>query len=167
MNENLREKYYLVQFKIFQKEYDTFWYTDDVDGFMLDTNNMLKSFPTKDQATAFADKEGFLLDTEAFLVSTSILKDMNIREINCKLYLNYWNIFSDVAHSINGQFLGDSRNTAIRHIYEKLFYGCNILVKKDEEHYIPKWSKSERRWIARVIKNGFQILSKGLNVDWQ
>lgn len=167
MNEKLREKYYLVQFKILQKEYDTFWYTDDVDGFMMDTGNMLKSFPTKEQAVAFADKEGFLLDTEAFLVSTSILKDMNIREINCKLYLNYWNIFSDVAHSINRQFLGDSRNGTIRHIYEKLFYGCNILVKKDEEHYIPKWSKSERRWLARVIKNGFQILSKGLNVDWQ
>lgn len=166
MNENLREKYYLVQFKILQKEYDTFWYTDDEDGFMLETDNILKSFPTKEEAVAFADKEGFILDTEAFLVSTSILKDMNIRKINCKLYLSYWNIFSDVAHSINGQFLGDSRNSVIRHIYEKLFYGCNILVKKDEEHYIPKWSKSERRWIARVIKNGFQILSKGLNADW-
>ncbi len=165
MNEKLREKYYLVQFKILQKEYDTFWYTDDDDGFMLDTDNTLKSFPTKEQAVAFADKEGFMLDTEAFLVSTSILKDMNIREINCKLYLNYWNIFSDVANSINEQFLGDSRNGTIRHIYEKLFYGCNILVKKDEEHYIPKWSKSERRWIARVIKNGFQIVSKGLSTD--
>lgn len=165
MNEKLREKYYLVQFKILQKEYDTFWYTDDVDGFMMDTDNTLKSFPTKEQAVAFADKEGLMLDTEAFLVSTSILKDMNIREINCKLYLNYWNIFSDVANSINEQFLGDSRNGTIRHIYEKLFYGCNILVKKDEEHYIPKWSKSERRWIARVIKNGFQIVSKGLSTD--
>ena len=165
MNEKLREKYYLVQFKILQKEYDTFWYTDDVDGFMMDTDNTLKSFPTKEQAVAFADKEGFMLDTEAFLVSTSILKDMNIRVINCKLYLNYWNIFSDVANSINEQFLGDSRNGTIRHIYEKLFYGCNILVKKDEEHYIPKWSKSERRWIARVIKNGFQIVSKGLSTD--
>ena len=165
MNEKLREKYYLVQFKILQKEYDTFWYTDDVDGFMMDTDNTLKSFPTKEQAVAFADKEGFMLDTEAFLVSTSILKDMNIREINCKLYLNYWNIFSDVANSINEQFLGDSRNGTIRHIYEKLFYGCNILVKKDEEHYIPKWSKSERRWIARVIKNGFQIVAKGLSSD--
>ena len=165
MNEKLREKYYLVQFKILQKEYDTFWYTDDVDGFMMDTDNTLKSFPTKEQAVAFADKEGFMLDTEALLVSTSILKDMNIREINCKLYLNYWNIFSYVANSINEQFLGYSRNGTIRHIYEKLFYGCNILVKKDEEHYIPKWSKSERRWIARVIKNGFQIVSKGLSTD--
>lgn len=165
MNEKLREKYYLVQFKILQKEYDTFWYTDDDDGFMLDTDNTLKSFPTKEQAVAFADKEGFMLDTEALLVSTSILKDMNIREITCKLYLNYWNIFSDVANSINEQFLGDSRNGTIRDIYEKLFYGCNILVKKDEEHYISKWSKSERRWIARVIKNGFQIVSKGLSTD--
>ena len=56
MNEKLREKYYLVQFKILQKEYDTFWYTDDVDGFMMDTDNTLKSFPTKEQAVALDRK---------------------------------------------------------------------------------------------------------------
>ena len=96
MSEKTDRTYELVRFQIIREkceEYYTIWYTDDVDGFMMDTDNTLKSFPTKEQAVAFADKEGFMLDTEAFLVSTSILKDMNIREINCKLYLNYVNIF--------------------------------------------------------------------------
>ena len=142
MSEELQKKYYLIKFRILQEEYYTFWYTDDIDG--------------------------FLLDTDELLISSAILKRINIRKINCNLFLNYWNIFSDMAHSINCQFVGDNRDKEIiQHIYEKLFYGCNILVKGDEEHYRPKWSKKERRWIAKVMKNGFKILSKGLNTSWR
>ena len=163
MSEELQKKYYLIKFRILQEEYYTFWYTDDIDGFLLDINGILKSFPTKEEAIDFTEKQGFLLDTDELLISSAILKRINIRKINCNLFLNYWNIFSDMAHSINCQFVGDNRDKEIiQHIYEKLFYGCNILVKEDEEHYRPKWSKKERRWIAKVMKNGFKILSKGL-----
>lgn len=159
----LHEKYYLIHFRILQEDYYTFWYTDDKDGFLLDTDGMLKFCSTKEEAAAFAEREGFLLDTDALLVSSAILRRIHIRKIKCSLFLNYWNIFSDVAHSINGSFLGDNYEIeGIKHIYDKLFYGCNILVKEDEEHYRPKWSKKERRWIAKVLRNGFQILSKGL-----
>ena len=61
MGEYLQEKYYLITFKILQKEYYTFWYTDDNDGFLLDKNGALKSFQTKEEAITFAKKEGFLL----------------------------------------------------------------------------------------------------------
>lgn len=39
MSEELQELYDLVQFKFIQdqcKEYYTFWYTDDIDGFVRD-----------------------------------------------------------------------------------------------------------------------------------
>lgn len=166
MCERLQEKYYLIKFQVLQEEYFTFWYTDDVDGFLLDMDGALKSFPTKEEAVAFADKKGFLLDADVFLVSSVILRKMNIRDINCHLFLDYWNIFSDVAHSINCPFIGDRRHGIVQHIYEKLFYGCNILVKENEEHYRPKWSRKERRWIARVMKNGFQVLEEGFDVKW-
>ena len=96
-------------------------------------------------------------------LSSAILRKKNIRKINCSLFLNYWNLFSDIAHSINCKFIGDSREEHIRHIYEKLFYGCNILLKENEEPYRPKWSKKEKCLIASVMKNGFKILSKGLH----
>ena len=162
-----QDKYWLVEFRILQKNYYTFWYTDDIDGFLLDNNGYLKSFPTKEEAIFFAKEEGFCLDTRSVLcISSGILRNINIRRIRCNLYLNYWNILSDVAHSINCQFLGDNReNGTVQYIYEKLFYGCNIFVKQGEEHYRPKWSKKERRWIAKVIKNGFKILAKGLNLN--
>lgn len=162
-SEDTQEKFYLIVFKIWEQEYYTFWYTDDIDGFMLDQNGKLKSFPTKEEAIAYSKKEGFLLDTEELIISSAILRKMNIRKINCKLFLNHWNTFHDVAYSINCPFLGDKWIGSVQSIYEKLFYGCNILVKEDEEHYRPKWSKKERRWIAKVMKDGFHILEKGLD----
>ncbi|MDE7274804.1 MAG: hypothetical protein K2N95_17475 [Lachnospiraceae bacterium] len=63
--------------------------------------------------------------------------------------------------------MGDNRaREIIQRIYEKLFYGCNLLVREDEEHYVPKWNKKERRWIAKVMKDGIQILAKGLHTRW-
>ena len=162
MEKDLPGTYYLIKFQILQKEYYTFWYTDDMDGFLLDRKGKLKSLPTKEDAVAFAAKMGFLLDTKELLISSAILRKRNI---DCSLFLNYWNIFSDIAYSINCRFAGDSRDDVTSRIYEKLFYGCNILVSEDEEHYIPKWSKKEKRRIANIMKNGFAILATGLSAD--
>lgn len=163
----LQKEYDLVPFKIVMdeyKEYYTFWYTDDIDGFLLDRDGKLKSFPTKKEAIAFAKEEKLMFRPCAveFFIAPSIYRKKNLRKIDCVRYLDCWNIFSDAAHSINCEFLGDHREGVIQRIYEKLFYGCNLLVKEDEEHYIPKWSKKERRWIAKVMKDGIKILLKGL-----
>ncbi len=165
MSEELQKQYYLIRFKILQETYYAIWYTDDIDGVLLDKDGMLRSFPTKEEAMAFAREEGLLINTkeDEFLLSSAILRKKNIRKINCSLFLNYWNLFSDIAHSMNCKFIGDSREEHIRHIYEKLFYGCNILLKENEEPYRPKWSKKEKCLIASVMKNGFKILSKGLH----
>ena len=57
MSEELQKKYYLIKFRILQEEYYTFWYTDDIDGFLLDINGILKSFPTKEEAIDFTEKQ--------------------------------------------------------------------------------------------------------------
>ena len=137
-----------------------------MDGFLLDANGTPISFPTKGEAAAFAQKKGLSLDADEFLLSSSILRRIYARKINCNQFLNYWNIFSDMAHSINCPFIGDSRDReVIQQIYEKLFYGCNVLAKENQERYRPKWSRKERRWIAKVMRDGFQVLSKGLNAN--
>ena len=168
MSEKISRTYDLIRFQIIREkceEYYTIWYTDDLDGFLTGQDGKLKSFPTKREAEAFAKAEGLWLreGIVTYLIAASIYRKTNLGKFDCVLYLDHWNIFSDAAHSINCQFIGDSRKGIIQHIYTKLFYGCNILVKEKEEHYKPKWNKEERRWIIRVIKDGFRILSKGLN----
>lgn len=158
------EKYYLIIFRIYWQEYYTFWYTDDKDGFMFDESGLIRSFPTKEQAVTFSKEKGFEFDTdEPLIISTEILKNINIRKIKCNRFLNYWNTFQDAAYSINCPYLGDDRKRyVIQHTYEKLFYGCNIFLEKGVAPYRPKWSRKERRWIAKVMRNGFEIAAKGL-----
>ena len=86
MKKVLQEKYYLIHFRILQEDYYTFWYTDDKDGFLLDTNGMLKFCSTKEEAAAFAEQEGFLLDTDALLVSSAILRRIHIRKIKMQSF---------------------------------------------------------------------------------
>lgn len=168
ISEKTDRTYELVRFQIIREkceEYYTIWYTDDVDGFLTGQDGKLKSFPTKKEAEAFANEEGLLLQegVVSYLIAASIYRKKNLGKFGCVLYLDHWNIFSDAAHSLNCRFLGDSRKkTVIQRIYEKLFYGCNLLVGEEERHYVPKWSKKERRWFAKVMEDGFQILSHGL-----
>lgn len=71
MSEELQKQYYLIRFKILQETYYAIWYTDDIDGFLLDKDGMLRSFPTKEEAMAFAREEGLLINTkeDEFLLS--------------------------------------------------------------------------------------------------
>ena len=55
------------------------------DGFLLDKDGMLRSFPTKEETMAFAREEGLLINTkeDEFLLSSAILKFI-IRKFKCK-----------------------------------------------------------------------------------
>ena len=64
MSEELQKQYYLIRFKVLQETCYAIWYTDDIDGFLLDKDGMLRSFPTKEETMAFAREEGLLINTK-------------------------------------------------------------------------------------------------------
>lgn len=124
-------KLYLVKFHFSKKECYALWYTDDVDGFLLDDNGKIRSFVSE--------------------------------EIDCNLILTYWNIFSDLARTVNCKFLGDNSGGDVEGIYQKLFYGCNLpAIRKDGEIFVPEWNESERKRLAEIFDNGFRILSDAI-----
>lgn len=164
LNKSISKEFYIVKFIIEQKEYYTFWYTDDTDGFLLESNDKLKSFTSEKEAKYFVENNGFKLDDEIILVSSDILNRLKTEEIDCNLILTYWNIMSDLAQSVHSQFLGDSRDNVIQSIYNKLFYGCNLpALKKEGEDFLPEWNENETKWIAKIIDNGFNLISKAIN----
>lgn len=164
LNRIIPKELYIIKFKIKQEEYYTFWYTDDVDGFLLESNEKLKSFASEKEAKRFAEDNKFKLDNEILLISSDILISLKMEELDCNLVLTYWNIMSDMAQSVHGKFLGDSEDDEVQSIYNKLFYGCNLpALKKDGEDFSPKWNGYEKNWIVKVIENGFELLLKALN----
>lgn len=152
--------FYSVVFYLNQLRYDTLWYTDDIDGFLLNKNGKIKSFKNDDFMRKFINEHGYTLHDEVLEIRLDDLEQLKVQPIDCKLILTIWNIMLDAAQSVSKEYLGDSRDAPIRSVYDKLFYGCNILVK--EEKYIPRWKASEKRLISRVIDNGYQILLHAL-----
>ncbi|MDF2511487.1 MAG: hypothetical protein K0S76_3047 [Herbinix sp.] len=68
-----------------------------------------------------------------------------------------------MAKSTNHDFLGDSKAIIIKNIYDKLFYGCNLLaIKGDGEDYFPTWDNEEIKTLQLVVDNGLGIILKNL-----
>ena len=73
LNKIIPKELYIIEFNIKQREYYTFWYTDDTDGFLLENNEKLKSFASEKEAKRFAEDNKFKLDKEILLISSDIL----------------------------------------------------------------------------------------------
>lgn len=128
-------KLYLVKFQFSKKECYALWYTDDVDGFILDENGKIRSFASEEKTRLFANRKGYHL-LEYFFRSCT----------NGKL-----------------QVFGDNSGGDVEGIYQKLFYGCNLpAIRKDGEIFVPEWNESERKRLAEIFDNGFRILSDAI-----
>ena len=155
---------FLVEFDVNGNEYYAFWYTGDVDGFLLNGNKKIRCYKTENKAKLFAKREGYRLDDEITLISTDIFQALKMGKIDCNLVLTYWNLLSDAAHSVNCQFWGDDQDEDTQNIYKKLFYGCNLpAMKMNGEDYFPDWNEEERKRIVEIFENGFKNLWGALN----
>lgn len=164
MNHKPFAKLYLIEFKLYQETYYCFWYTDELDGFLLDDDYKIKSFSSQTEARLFAESAGFKLNEEVLSLSTDILSLSDADSIDCDLVLTCWNLFSDAARSVNCPFSGDSREDDIQRIYNKLFCGCNLpAVKNDGEVFSPAWEETEKHRILAVLENGFKMIAKVLH----
>ncbi len=155
-----KNELYIIRVIIERNTYYIFWYMDDEeDKVLLDTCDKLIFFTDEELASLVVVENGYEINDEIFSMSWNILEELKNEIINCETVLNYWNILSDVAHSIKAHFIGDKKNGMIQNIYEKLFYGCNLpAIKKSEKEYIPQWTEEEKNGIIEVIENGFDIL---------
>ena len=73
-------------------------------------------------------------------------------------FLNAWNLFEDISVSTNGSFDKDKKLT--KHIYERIFRGCNIpAVTPEGESFTPTWTKKELKIIRDILHSGFNLFA--------
>ena len=88
-------------------------------------------------------------DITVYDIDDVILKSNdNIFEMNCESILDFWNIISDVARSLQLHFCGDT--VCYNSIYEKLLCGCN-LAALNSRYYRPNWTREEVDKIQHII----------------
>lgn len=156
-------EYYLVQFVCQSKEYNTLWFSDNSDGFLVDAScSRILVFFDRAAADKAAHNRGGRLHEGITSINCDMLLCLTSSRLDCNTILNFWNVVSDIAVSLAVSFFGDSNESQIHCLYEKLFYGCNLpAIKKDgESKYMPTWSKNEVKLLQKVVDSGLDIIKK-------
>ena len=147
------------------------WFSDEpVDGLVTDAsahNPKILVFKDKADAKRHADNQNItLVDEEPILQDFDLIASWleNITdEIDCKEFLNCWNMFTDVATTLKVEFKGDKKGKARNRIYDKLFFGNNIpAITPEGEKYLPKWTIEEVGLIAEIMKQGLMMFRNSL-----
>jgi len=80
-------------------------------------------------------------------------------EIKCVQALDAWNLFRDVAASVQAkgaEFAKLDRNEPL--IYDKLFWGNNLPAMTPEgQSYVPQWTLQETQLLAAVLSAGLDL----------
>lgn len=164
MEKDRLKELFLIKFDMYGNEHYAFWYTGDMDRFLLNKNKKIRNYKTENEAKLFAKREGYRLDEEITFISLDIFQALKMEILDCNLVLTYWNLLSDAAHSVNSQFWGDNQDEDTQNIYRKLFYGCNLpAMKMSGQDFCPDWNKEEKKRIVAILENGFKNLYDALN----
>ncbi len=144
------------------------WYTDDNGKDRIySKNNKIIIFISERSAKEFMSNFNFkycdtvFYDAERLLYWTSTGHDHHIylpssetQQVDCEFLLNFWNLFTDIAHSIALEFEPTKTKQADK-CYNKLFAGCNTAVNVG--NYIPEFNRKELEFIRELMKRGIDI----------
>lgn len=131
------------------------------DGVYVDAEGRVPAFPTLAAVQAFAAEIGIALEPEEPLlheldIVARWLDNPEPAAIDCVACLEAWNLFGDVARSVDAEFDPDIDETRV--VYDKLFWGNNLPAMTPEgERFEPVWREEQARQIADVLSTGLAI----------
>jgi hypothetical protein len=163
--QNNINEYYPVKFIIKQKEYFCIWFSDDNDLFLLNDGRVLY-FVSEEDMFKYSQEIGLQLKQDIVAYDIDFAKswlDQKNIEIDCKYFLEFWNIVNDFAKSISKDFYGNKTSKSIEKLYDKLFYGNNLsAVNKYRKVFQPNFTISEISELKNVVFNGINIVREHL-----
>ncbi|MGI4789410.1 MAG: hypothetical protein ACRYFS_11245 [Janthinobacterium lividum] len=169
--------YYPYWYRLDSADAYLLWYTDvspdgvDPDGVVLDEAGFILTFRHVDDLRQEAARRGLPveprvdpepLDLDAIALWLATARKTNV---DCETFLNAWNLFSDLASTIQG---GPAHIDGQREgqIYHKLFWGNNLpVVTPPGKHYDPLWSKSDVGKMRNVLGVGMRLFRDRLGPD--
>lgn len=158
-------EYYMVEFIINQSSFYCIWFTGNTDGFITEKGR-LKYFYDNSELKDYCNTMKINLQNSETRYDLDRISDkvfLDISEKDCCELIDCWNIFLDIARSVNEDFYGNKKE--LNDLYSKLFYGCNLqIINTSNKKYIPEWSEEERTFIDNIMINGINIVKKSFNI---
>jgi hypothetical protein len=142
------------------------WYSDDVDGLLLDESGLIATFPNPGVVKAYAATLGLALVEGApvaydFDRVAAWVAEPGAAGIDCDDMLGAWNMLADTAHSLSCKLFEPRGAKAV---YDKLFWGNHLeVVTPPGERYEPEWSAADVALLAGVLSAGLNTLRRAVS----
>jgi hypothetical protein len=161
--------YYRLWYRLDHTDGYLIWFSNDEDGVVTQPDGTVPSFRDQEALRAYATFHQIDLDAMEPLVHDLDVVVQRLRrplsaEIDSDAFLTAWNLFGDLATSVNGDFDGDRKRT--QQIYDKLFWGNNLpAVTPPGKQYTPVWSDDELLLMREILHDGLLLFRKQVKVQ--
>jgi len=153
----------LLDFK-FRRLY-ILWISDDIDGVVVDNQRKIIAFKDKAQLLKFVEKKAISLKEGITAYYINNLQQWVLepdRNIDYEVFLNFWNLCTDISYSVGIDFMGDVRDELINNLYNKLFDASGTFISEEPN---PTFNEVEISKLSEIIQNGLALLIDNLSVN--
>jgi hypothetical protein len=156
--------YYPLRYRLDGAERWLLGYSDDQDGLWIEADGVMPSFCSRPALAAYAEPRSVALsfDRDERLDLDAVIAWMGDAPgdaEDCELTINVWNLFTDVAATVEASL--DDRDEETNHVYDKLFYGLNLpAVTPPGEHFEPAWGEDELILLCSVLELGLSLFRR-------
>jgi hypothetical protein len=174
----LEKTHYPLRYRLDNKDRFLIWFTvdgagEDLDGVVLNQKGEILVFRSRKEVFSYCDFGALEVERDYDCLHNFdvVIRWMKRKKskwfgptaIDCKEFLDTWNLFGDISRSLHGDFDSDRERTS--KIYDKLFYGANPpAITPKGEHYTPYWPNKEKRIIRDVLSHGLQMFRNHLRL---
>jgi hypothetical protein len=161
--------YYRLWYRLDHTDGYLIWFANDTDGVVTQSDKTVPSFRTQEALHDYATSHQIDLDMmEPLIHDLDVVAQWLRRPLSAKIdtdaLLTVWNLFGDLAASVNGDFDGDRKRT--QHIYDKLFWGNNLpAVTPPGKQYTPVWSDDELLLMQEILHDGLLLFRKHVKMQ--
>jgi hypothetical protein len=156
-------KYFALLYRLNAENRYLIWISNGKDFVAADAAGLVQTFENTASVQAYAELNHYSLESEE-----PVLHDLDSVvawtkapgvPVDCRNALAAWNLFADVARSIQGRGIAfDHLDAQSPSIYEKLFWGDNLpSISPKGRHYVPEWSPGELATLAEVLSAGLEL----------
>jgi hypothetical protein len=156
--------YYICEFRLDGKISYVIWYSGEQDGILMRQENVVIALNSLEYILAYTQEKSISVVDESipvydFNFISSWCIQPSPAQIDCKEFLNIWNMFTDLASSIGNHSQFCTADVGINNLYDKLFYGNNLPSSNlTQKLYKPSWSQDEADAIANLFVKGLKDL---------
>jgi hypothetical protein len=163
-------RYYGIRCRLDGIDWHFVWYTNDADGVLVDGDGSILAFRNQSDLEIYAARLGFEFEAEEPILYDldaidRWLEDPRGSAIDCKLFLDAWNLFDDVASSIQSRLFEWTSREADGP-YDKLYWGNNLpAVTPPGKRYEPIWSDDEVETLQKILGEGISLVRFALREE--